>query len=166
MTLNTAQLIVTILTTILTLSQGCPFPPIPLAASFKPVYGEGMEVIRGEFSCQDGFLGVGRSEVSCDSSGAWTDGGFLCTTNVALYKPSLYNSNTSLPGSSLAVDGLTNRSQQHCDTLDSTHRVITIDLGESLSVVAVKVFTHSSGNPVGNIEVGRLLIIEYRILNV
>ena len=135
-------------------SKACDLPPTPLAAAFRPHYGEGMRVIGGEFSCQEGFLGVGSPALSCQE-GSWSPADFLCTSNVALQKPSFYNSNTSLPGSSLAVDGLslTNKSSDHCDRLDSQHRVLTVDLRERLSVVAVQIFTHDSGTPVDSVEV-------------
>ena len=97
---------------------------------------------------------MGSPALSCQE-GSWSPADFLCTSNVALQKPSFYNSNTSLPGSSLAVDGLslTNKSSDHCDRLDSQHRVLTVDLRERLSVAAVQIFTHDSGTPVDSVEV-------------
>lgn len=149
----------TILTTItLIKTEECPTPPRPLAAAFTPLYDNQMRVTGGELSCQEGFVGVGSPAISCQD-GSWSPTDFLCTTNVALFKPSFYNSNTSLPSSSLAVDGLrTEQSQQHCERLDTKHRSLTVDLRESVAVVAVKIFSHESGEPVGNIEVVRRMV--------
>ena len=134
-------------------TEECPSPPRPLAAAFTPLYDDQMRVRGGELSCQEGFEGVGSPAISCQS-GSWTPSNFLCATNVALLKPSFYNSNTSLGSPSLAVDGLrTDQPQQRCERLDSRQRVLTVDLRETLKVVAVQIFTHESGKPVGKIEV-------------
>ena len=95
---------------------------------------------------------MGSPELSC-LAGEWSGTGFLCTTNVARHKPAFYNSNSSLAASALAVDGRTAESELQCERLDNKHRVLTVDLRESLSVVAVRLVTHSQGRPVASIEI-------------
>ena len=153
----TLQLIITlILLTTAPLSdcQPCPSPSLPLAASFtaSPSSSSGPNMTAGSYSCQAGFVGVGSPQVSC-ISGQWTGTGFLCTSNVALHKPSFYNSNSSLTASSLAVDGRTESSELQCERLDNKHKVFSVDLRETLNVVAVRIFSHNSGRPVTGIEV-------------
>ena len=148
------QTVVTLLTTTtsLTLSQTCPSPSLPLAASFTPSGSDETNITGGSYSCQEGFVGVGSPQLSC-LAGQWSGTGFLCATNVARHKSSFYNSNSSLPASSLAVDGRTEDSELHCERLDNKHRVLTVDLRETLNVVAVRLFTHSKGRPVTSIEI-------------
>ena len=154
MTLQETVLILLTTTTSLIHSQPCPSPSLPLAASFTPVYSddEGTNMTEGSYSCQEGFVGVGSPQISC-VSGTWSGTGFLCTSNVARHKPSFYNSNSSLPASSLAVDGRPGSSELHCERLDNKHKVFTVDLRETLNVVAVRIFTHNNGRPVNSIEV-------------
>ena len=146
--------VILLTTTALTASQSCTRPALPLAASFTPSSpsSSSVNMTAGSYSCQAGFVGVGSPELSC-LSGRWSGTGFLCSTNVARLKPSFYNSNSSLPASSLAVDGRPGSSELHCERLDNKHKVFTVDLRETLNVVAVRIFTHNNGRPVNSIEV-------------
>ena len=152
---QTVVILLTTSTASLSHGQPCPSPSLPLAASFTPEPrggSDGTNITGGSYSCQEGFVGVGSPELSC-LSGSWSGTGFLCATNVARHKPSFYNSNSSLSASSLAVDGRTENSELHCERLDNKHRVLSVDLRETLNVVAVRLFTHSKGAPVTSIEV-------------
>ena len=150
MTLQQTITLILLTTATLLDCQPCPSPSLPLAASFTASSGPNMTA--GSYSCQEGFVGVGSPQVSC-ISGRWTGTGFLCTSNVARGKPSFYNSNSSLAASSLAVDGRTESSELQCERLDNKHKVFSVDLRETLNVVAVRIFTHNKGRPVTGIEV-------------
>ena len=137
-------------------SQECSTPYIPLASVFAPEYDDdGMLMVKGKFSCQDGFIGVGMDEISCQE-GNWDETDFQCCSNVAVNKPSFYNSNTSQPGSALPLDGQIRDSKYFCDEIDRSNKVWSVDLGESVSVIGVNLITHSSGGTIKNIEVQRL----------
>ena len=127
-------------------------PHIPLAGVFTPQYGDDMQMVRGRFSCQDGFIGVGVEEIGC-LDGEWDETDFQCCSNVAVNKPSFYNSNTSQPGSVLPLDGQVRDSEYFCAQIDRGNRVWSVDLGESVDVIGVNLITHSSGDTINNIEV-------------
>ena len=146
-------LIITVELVRVAVSQQCSMPYIPLASMFTPEYDEDNQLVRGRFSCQDGFIGVGVEEIECQN-GSWDETDFNCCSNVAVNKPSFYNSNTSQPGSALPLDGQVRLDSEYfCDMMDRSNRVWSVDLGESVTVIGVNLITHSTGDTIKNIEV-------------
>ena len=137
-------------------SRRCPNPRLPLASHFTPHYDEDMAMVSGQLSCQSGFIGVGISKLKCnEESGEWQETDFLCSTNVALHKPTFYNSNSSQAGSQAAVDGdiEPGGSVYKCDQLNKENKIFSVDLQEPVKVFGVKISSHNSGETVKNIEV-------------
>ena len=143
-------------------SKSCIKPAIPLASTFTWGYGENEENARGTFTCQKDFIGIGHNEIQCQN-GEWDEIDFQCSTNVALNKPTFYNSDVNQTASALTVDGDVKenqvQSESHAvyfcdqDFVDSTKKVWTVDIQEEVKVVAVNIRTHAKGNTAQNVEV-------------
>ena len=137
-------------------SKPCPNPRLPLASVLTPEYDNDMNMVSGQLSCQPGFIGVGISRLRCvKETGEWQENDFLCSTNVALNKPTFYNSNSSNSGSQAAVDGQLGDSVYECDELSKDNKIFSVDLQEQVKVIGVRISSHSSGATVKNIEVRR-----------
>lgn len=137
-------------------SRRCPNPRLPLASTFTAHYDDDMTMVSGQLSCQPGFIGVGISKLKCvEETGEWQDSDFLCSTNVALHKPTFYNSNSSQSGSQAAVDGDTETggSEYKCDQVNRDNRIFSVDLQEPVNVIGVRISSHISGASIKNIEV-------------
>ena len=137
-------------------SRSCPNPRLPLASTFTPHYDDDMAMVSGQLSCQPGFIGVGISKLKCvEETGEWQENDFLCSTNVALHKPTFYNGNSSQSGSQVAVDGDIEQggSVYECDQLNKDTKIFSVDLQEEVKVIGVRISSHNSGEPVKNIEV-------------
>ena len=146
--------------TVSTAIKSCTTPSTPIASKFTKT-GQGGEdnKVVGKFNCQDGYIGIGSDIVTC-SDGVWEPNSFLCTTNVALNKPTHYNNEKNLTASVLAVDGdfYESDSEFNCDKIDKKKKAWTVDLQEEVRVIAVKVKTHKAGGVGNSIEV--ILVIQ------
>ena len=132
--------------------RSCTAPFTPLAS--KLTSDEENNTSVGKFTCQNGYIGLGSDTVTC-SDGIWEPNTFQCTTNVALNKPTHYNSDKNLTGSVLAVDGdfYESNSEFNCDKVDKKNKVWSVDLQEEVKVIAVKIKTHEAGGVGKSIEV-------------
>ena len=137
--------------------KSCTTPFTPLASKFTQTSDREDNVSLAKFTCQNGYIGIGSDAVTC-SEGVWEPNTFHCTTNVALNKPTHYNSDRNLSGSVLAVDGdfYESNSEYNCDKIDKKHKVWSVDLQEEVRVIAVKIKTHQAGGVAKSIEVNKL----------
>ena len=134
--------------------RSCTTPFTPLASQLTLTSNEENNTSVGKFTCQNGYIGLGSDTVTC-SDGILEPNTFQCTTNVALNKPTHYNSDKNLTGSVLAVDGdfYESNSKFNCDKVDKKNKVWSVDLQEEVKVIAVKIKTHEAGGVGKSIEV-------------
>ena len=147
-------------------SESCTSPTIPLASKFTITKNEEDTYREGEFTCREGYVGIGSDQVRC-SDGAWSKVQFKCTTNVAFNKPTFYNNDRNKTGSVLAVDGdfYESNSEFNCDKIDKKNKAWSVDLQEDVKVIAIKIKTHKSGGVGKNIEVHKKIKINWKISN-
>jgi len=134
--------------------KSCTTPFTPLASKFTQTSeGKDNESL-AKYTCQNGYIGIGSNAVTC-SEGVWEPNTFHCTTNVALNKPTHYNSDRNLSGSVLAVDGdfYESNSEYNCDKIDKKNKAWSVDLQEEVRVIAVKIKTHQAGGVGKSIEI-------------
>jgi len=134
--------------------RSCTTPFTPLASQLTLTSNEENNTSVGKFTCQNGFIGLGSDTVIC-SDGILEPNTFQCTTNVALNKPTHYNSDKNMTGSVLAVDGdfYESNSEFNCDKVDKKNKVWSVDLQEEVKVIAVKIKTHEAGGVGKSIEI-------------
>ena len=139
--------------------KSCTTPFTPLASKLTLTTEDEESTSVAKFTCQNGYIGLGSDTVIC-KDGVWEPNTFQCTTNVALNKPTHYNSDKNLTASVLAVDGdfYESNSEYNCDKIDKKNKGWSVDLQEEVKVIAVKIKTHEAGGVGKSIEVNKCLL--------